>query len=83
MPASSPCPRSGLLDLPMLGLLPLGGPSAPEVSLGFHPQNPDMGSTFSCSLLTPPSASEILPTGPAGLFSWDFFDRLGSLDLLL
>lgn len=83
MPASSPCPRSGLLDLRLLGLLPLGGPSAPGVSVGLRQQNPDMGSTVCCSLLALPSASEILPTGPAGLFSWDFFDSLGNLNLLL
>lgn len=55
------------------------------VRVGFYQQNPDIhGNLVSLVLCSrPPRGPEILPTGPAGLFPWDFLGSLGGLDVLL
>lgn len=68
----------------LLGLLPLCYPSSPGAVLVLTSRNSgpwDLVSFALCSHF--PSAPEILPPGPAGLFLWSKLDSLGGLDLLL
>ena len=55
------------------------------VGVGFYQQNPDIHRNLVSLVLCPgpPGAPEILPTGPAGLFPWDFSGSLGGLEVLL